>query len=131
MNKSLFVFGIALLFTSCLGYYPKGIFTPTKEGYKPDCAGNTAEVQLLFDGEPVSFEYERIGIIEIQGEYTGNETDQLKSLKALAQSKCCDAVIGIKKSYVKREVGLVVSNEPNQTYNAVSFSGVAVKKKVK
>jgi len=129
MKKILVFTVLAVVASSCLGYNSKEIFTPTKEGFKADCVTPPAEVQLLFDGEPVTFQYERIGLIEVQAEYTGNEKDQLKTLTNLAKSKCCDAVIGIKKGYVTREMGLVFTNDPSQNYQAVSFSGIAVKKK--
>jgi hypothetical protein len=129
MKRGIFFIGLSLLLTSCVGYYSKEIFTPLKSDYKADCVTPPTEVQLLFEGESVNFEYERIGLIEVQAEYTGKEADQLKVLTNLAKAKCCDAVIGIKKGYVVREIGLVFTNETNQTYQAVSFSGIAVKKK--
>ncbi len=117
-----------IMLQSCVGYNPKEIFTPLNSNYKPDCTVPPTQVELLFEVEPVNFKYEKVGLIEVQAEYTGSEPDQLKKLCALAQSKCCDAVIGVKKGYVTREMGLVFTNEPNQTYQAVSFSGIAVKK---
>jgi hypothetical protein len=124
----LFVF-ITALFSACLGYNPREIFTPLKENVKTDCTTPTVEVQLFFEGESINFQYEKIGLIEVQADYLGNETDQLNRLKALAKSKCCDAIIGVKKGYVTRETGLVFTNEPAKKFEAVSFSGVAVQKK--
>lgn len=120
---------VSIVLQSCVGYKPHEIFTPLKTDYKLDCPTPPEEVQLLFEGEQINFEYERIGLIEIQAEYTGKEADQLKTLSNLAKSKCCDAIIGIKKGYVTREMGLVFTAEPYQTFQAVSFSGIAVKKK--
>lgn len=120
---------IIVLCSACIGYNPREIFTPLKENFKADCAVAPTEVQLFFEGEPINFEYERIGLIEVQAEYTGKETDQLKTLSTLAKSKCCNAVIGIKKGYVTREMGLVFTTDPGQQFQAVSFSGIAVQKK--
>jgi len=117
---------VSILLHSCVGYNPHEIFTPLKTDYKDNCPSPPTEVQLLFEGEPVNFQYERVGLIEVQAEYTGREEDQLKTITNLAKSKCCDAVIGIKKGYVTREMGLVFTTEPNQTFQAVSFSGIAV-----
>jgi hypothetical protein len=129
MKRVVVLIGLSVVLTSCLGYHSKEIFTPLKEDFKADCTTQPPEVQLLFEGEPVDFIYEKVGLIEVQAEYTGKELDQLKKLTALAKSKCCDAVIGIKKGYVTREMGLVFTTEPNQSYEAVSFTGIAVKKK--
>jgi len=119
---------VAVSLNSCIGYNPKEIFTPFNANYKADCAVPPADVELVFEGELPNFKYEKVGLIEIQAEYIGKEVDQLNSLKKLAKSKCCNAVIGVKKGYVTRDMGLVFTNDKNETYQAVSFSGIAVKK---
>lgn len=119
---------ILFLLNSCIGYYPKEIFTPLGNELA-NCTKNDTIVDLFFDGEPITFEYEKVGLIEVQGANFDKDIDVINVLKELANEKCCDAVIGIKKEYLQREAGLVFENEHESTYKSISYYGIGVKRK--
>lgn len=129
---------LLLLFSlnSCIGLSSRNIFTDlrnnatgTSLNSTEDCTKSDMVVSLYFESEPINFEYEKIGLIEVQGNEYANNEELLDKLKKLSKSKCCDAIIGIKKNYVIRESGLLFTDESLEKYSAISFSGIAIKKK--
>ena len=125
--------------TSCVGYGAYASFTDLSDkkndGTKPvdeNCLNSTMEVSLLFDGEPINFEYERVGLIESEGGIDSNDEDVLKELKKRSKEKCCDMVIGVKKGKGQTEAGLlfITDFEKSHKYNTIIYSGIAVKRKV-
>ena len=113
---------------SCIGYYPKEVFTPL-QNKTIDCVKNDSLVDLYFEGEPITFEYEKIGLIEVHGASSDNDADVILLLKKLASEKCCNAVIGIKKGNTVRESGLAFVEKNEYTYNSTTYFGVGVRKK--
>ncbi|VXC22857.1 conserved hypothetical protein [Flavobacterium sp. 9AF] len=113
---------------SCIGYYPKEIFTPLQDE-TINCTTKDTIVDLYFEGEPINFEYEKIGLIEVHGANLDNDKDVILLLKKMAIEKCCNAIIGIKKGNTVRESGLVFVEKHEYTYNSTTYFGVGVRKK--
>ncbi|MCL9804996.1 hypothetical protein NAT51_05670 [Flavobacterium amniphilum] len=137
--KKLAALFVLVNLTSCVGYGAYASFTDLSDkkndGTKPaeeNCLNSTLEVNLLFEGEPVNFEYERIGLIESEGGIDSNDEDVLKELKARAKEKCCDMVIGVKKGKGQTEAGLlfITDFEKSHKYSTIIYSGIGVKRKV-
>ena len=122
---------VVLSLTSCgFGYSIDEKFTPLNPSQTPiACATLPEYVELFFEGEKYNFEYEKQGMIEVQGDRYAKDAELIEKLKKLAKSKCCDAVINLKKNYIDRESGFIFSNEPTEKYSAISYFGIAVKKK--
>ena len=76
----------------------------------------------------VDFEYEKIGLIEIQGNYSSKDVDLIEEVKKIALSKCCDAVINLKKNYIDRDKKLLFTDVPDEKYTSTVYNGIAVRK---
>jgi hypothetical protein len=84
---------------------------------------------LFFDGEPITFEYTKIGLIEVKGDPNTSTPDLLNHLKYEAFKNGGDAVIVVKDGYATRQSGVVFSKTPPTNYTSHIFSGIAVKVK--
>jgi hypothetical protein len=138
-RKILFLI-LLINLSSCVGLYQSGVFTDLRDNKnevnkltEENCSKSEVEVTLFFEGEPINFEYERIGLVEVKGNQSSNDKDVLEELKVLSKGKCCDAVIGIKKSQVTREAGIIfiTDSKDSYKYNAITYSGIAIKRKNK
>ncbi len=129
-SKLAAVSGLVLAFQSCgFGYSVHQSFTPLDKT-EVNCEAVPGTVELVFEGEKAGFEYDKIGLVEVQGEKGSNDAELLEKIKLLAKSKCCDAILNLKKEYTDRERGIVFSDEPDEKYSAITYHGIAVKKKV-
>lgn len=129
--KYLTLIIIALIIESCaVGYSVSRDFTPLSK-VTISCDTPPENVDLLFEGKKIDFEYEKIGMIEIQGQYSSTNTELIEEVKKLAKSKCCDAVINLKKVYVDRDRKLLFTDVPNDKYTSITYNGLAVRKKIK
>jgi hypothetical protein len=82
---------------------------------------------LFFDGEPITFEYTKIGLIEVKGDPNTSTTDLLNHLKYEAFKNGGDAVIVVKDGYATRQSGVIFSKTPPTNYTSHIFSGIAIK----
>lgn len=138
-KRYLFLIAPVLL-TSCYGYYTAAKFvdltdrkTALTSKEEEACLKSDIDVKLFFEGEPINFEYERVGLIEANGASSANDKEVIDELKKEAKRKCCDAVIGIRNSQVQREEGLLFITEEKDEYKykSITYSGIAVKIKQK
>jgi hypothetical protein len=129
--RTITVLLVVFTLNSCgFGYSIGEKFTSLNPSQTPTtCATLPENVDLFFEGEKIDFEYEKQGLIEVQGDRYANDAELLEKLKKLAKSKCCNAIINLKKNYIDRESGFVFSNEPTEKYSAISYFGIAVIKK--
>jgi hypothetical protein len=105
-------------------------FTPFDTTAKTiNCETKIENVELVFEGEKVNFEYDKIGLIEVQGESFSNDKEVMEKIKALAKTNCCDAIINLKRDRTNRESGLLFTTEYDHSYSAITFHGIAVRKK--
>jgi hypothetical protein len=84
-------------------------------------------VGLFFEGEKFDFEYEKIGVIEVQGDRSSTDEDILKEIRVLALKRGCNAIINLKNGLIKREQGIIFQKDPYTEYTAIAYNGVAVK----
>jgi hypothetical protein len=126
--KSFILLFLVISLNSCIGFSSKDIFTELKDPKAVNCQNLPENVELYFDSETILFSYEKIGLIEVQGDGYLNDKEILEKLKKLAKSKCCDAIIGIKKNYISRESGLLFTDQHTNEYKTISYNGIAVKK---
>jgi hypothetical protein len=135
MNKKI-ITATALIFLfltlqSCgYGHSVAQNFTPLDTNNKTiNCETQIENVELVFDGEKVNFEYDKVGLIEVQGESFSNDKEVMEKIKALAKTNCCDAIINLKRDRTNRESGLLFTTEYDHKYSAITFHGIAVRKK--
>lgn len=115
-----------ILFNSCsVGLEVSKTFTPLTT---LNCDTIPSKVNLYFEGEKIDFEYEKIGLIEIQGNYSSKDVDLIEEVKKIASSKCCDAVINLKKNYIDRDKKLLFTDVPDEKYTSTVYNGIAVRK---
>lgn len=127
IKKIIAIAGLIAFSYSCIGYYPKEVFTPLQD--EPiTCNKKDSIVALYFEGEPINFEYEKVGLIEIQGANYDNDSQVIRDLKKLAIAKCCDAVIGIRKGSVEREEGLAFVGDGDFTYKSITYYGIGIRR---
>lgn len=118
---------VLIFFNSCaIGYSVEKNFTPLTA---TTCDTISQNIELFFEGEKINFEYEKIGLIEIKGEYSSTNDELIEEVKKMAKSKCCDAVINLKKNYVERDKILLFTDVPNEKYTSTIYNGIAVRKK--
>lgn len=122
---------VALVVQSCgYGHSVVQNFTPLDTTAKTiNCETPPQNIELVFDGEKVNFEYDKVGLIEVQGESFSNDKEVLEKIKALAKTNCCDAIINLKRDRTNRESGLLFTTEYDHNYSAITFHGIAVRKK--
>ena len=128
----LFSIGIvAVTLNSCgFGYSTSEKFTPFDPEQKTiNCETLPEKVELFFESETIDFKYEKLGVIEVIGEQSATDAEILEKLKKMAKSKCCDAIINLKRGYVVRERGVVFNNEPVENYSDIAYFGLGVKKR--
>jgi hypothetical protein len=118
---------LTIFINSCsVGYSVDRTFTPL---ITLNCETMPENVALFFEGEKIDFEYEKIGLIEIQGQYSSTDAELIEEVKKMAKSKCCDIVINLKKSYVDRDKKLLFTDVPDEKYTSIVYNGIAVRKK--
>ncbi|MBS1652610.1 MAG: hypothetical protein JSU07_11440 [Bacteroidetes bacterium] len=84
-------------------------------------------IQLFFDGEPIKFEYKKIGLVETTGNKTSTDIDLFNQLKYLAYQSGADAIISIKQDFVNKQDPNSM-NKYKMYYSAKHYVGIAVKK---
>jgi hypothetical protein len=85
-------------------------------------------VAVVFEGEPISFEYERVGLIEALGGTQSSEENLLVEIKTLAAQRNCNAVIALRKTYTGRSSYDLLSRESTEVkYQAGTLNGIAVR----
>ncbi|MFT3687380.1 MAG: hypothetical protein QM783_21070 [Phycisphaerales bacterium] len=102
MKKTLIIitslFALALLQSCGYGYSIEKNFTPLDTTVKTiNCETQPQNVELVFEGEKVNFEYEKVGLIEVQGDWASNDKEVMEKITALAKTNCCDAIINLKR----------------------------------
>lgn len=122
---------LVLTIESCsFGYDVQQNFTPLDPTVKTiTCETQTENVELVFESEKVNFEYEKVGVIEIMGESSSKDEDMLGKIKQMAKSKCCDAIINLKRDRSDRQSGVLFDPKYNHNYSAITYHGIAVRKK--
>ncbi len=121
------------VFTSCLSTYGDNIMRhytllrpDTSHLYPVD-----KPVAVFFEGEPIAFDYDKMGIIEVKGDQYCTTANLLDHLKYEAMKNGANGVIGVKDAYATRQSGLLFSKTPPTEYSSHIYSGIAVKLKVK
>ncbi len=122
---------VAALIESCsYGYNVIQNFTPLDTTVKTiTCETPPQNVELVFESEKVTFDYEKIGVIEVQGEWTSKDSEILEKIKTLAKNNCCDAIISLKRDRSNRDAGMIFTSEYDHHYAAIIYHGIAVRKK--
>lgn len=128
MNFFVIISGSLLLHSCSYGTYVGETFTPLTETIEA-CTTPPEQVDLFFEGEKIDFDYVKIGLIQVEGAIDTSQKELIIKLKKGAQSKCADAIIGIKKVYQTREKGLLLTDVKPEVYSSEVFYGVAVRKR--
>jgi len=128
MKFFVIINGSLLLHSCSYGTYVGETFTPLTETIEV-CTTPPEQVGLFFEGEKIDFDYVKIGLIQVEGTMDTPQKELITKLKKGAQSKCADAIIGIKKVYQTREKGLLFTDVKPEVYSSEVFYGVAVRKR--
>ena len=111
--------------TSCMPYG-----TLTQVNYtqlqKSPCAEKSNRIYLFFKGEQYDFNYEKIGLIEVNGRAYANEAEVLDYMKKKAWEQCADAIINIEIGETTRESGISFVEETEEVYRSKMYRGIAV-----
>lgn len=91
------------------------------------CNDRPNNVFLFFEGENIDFQYQKMAIIEVDGEKYSDNTAILNQLKCSAWSNCADGIINVKKTYKNREMGVIGNDKSKEVYTSSVFTGIAVK----
>jgi hypothetical protein len=126
MKFFVIINGSLLLHSCSYGTYVGETFTPLTETIEV-CTTPPEQVGLFFEGEKI--DYVKIGLIQVEGTMDTPQKELITKLKKGAQSKCADAIIGIKKVYQTREKGLLFTDVKPEVYSSEVFYGVAVRKR--
>lgn len=95
---------------------------------KPEILKQQIDSVLIFvEGEKLNFEFEKVGLIEIQGAQNSYDEDLILDLKKETIRRDCDAIINFQKNYTDREAGILFSKEPLRKYTSKTYGGIAVK----
>ncbi|MEM6643574.1 MAG: hypothetical protein AAF616_11395 [Bacteroidota bacterium] len=127
MKKSLFNFYLmAQGLSSCITY---GEATQSQFASlnSTPCLDRSENVFLFFEEEDINFEYEKVGLLEVDGGRYARLQELLDELKYKAWSNCANAVLFVKQSTTVRESGTTFSDEQEELYSTTRLSGLAVK----
>ena len=127
MKKSNYLFLtmlLTVLIQGCYGYRPSVEYTAFKN---EDCEEKHQSLYLFFDGEEIAFEYEKLGLIEVEGEQFASNTEALNKLKQKAWENCANGLIKIETGYKNRERGVAFVEETEEVYSAKFYKAIAVK----
>jgi len=122
---------LAAILQSCsYDYNVQQNFTPLDSNAPTiNCEVPPTDVELVFESEKVNFEYEKVGVIEVMGEWTSTDKEMLDKIKLLAKNKCCDAIINLKRDRSDRQAGMLFDSQYDHNYSAITYHGIAVRKK--
>lgn len=126
-NYLLCIFCLAIL-PSCLVTYGDNNYSSITTVNTVDCDDKAERMYLFFEGEPIDYEYERIGLVEAKGNRYSSDELLMGYLKNEAWNACANAIINIKKDYQVREEGSILDDDDERDYyDATIISGLAVR----
>lgn len=123
-TKFILILQMAILMSGCVAtenFYQSEITAKTDR----PCVSKSDKLYLFFEGEPINFDYEVVGMVKSTGKKNASGDDVLNHLKYEAWSNCANAIINISqesvsKSYLQTDYNLT------DTYNVPSYSGLAI-----
>ncbi|SNR15949.1 hypothetical protein [Tenacibaculum jejuense] len=124
INYLCFSILLASLIQGCYGYRPSVEYTAFKN---EDCKEKHQSLYLFFEGEEIAFEYEKLGLVEVEGEQFASNTEALDKLKQKAWENCANGLIKIETGYKDRERGVAFVEETEEVYSAKFYKAIAVK----
>lgn len=127
--KNTFFCTIYLAFlSSCMVTYGDNNYSRITKVNEIECVDKAERMYLFFEGEPIDYTYERIGLVEANGNrFTSNDL-VMDYLKYEAWNACANAIINIKRDFKTREEGSMLDDEDDTDfYDATVYSGLAVR----
>lgn len=95
---------------------------------KIDCEEKSNTMHTFFQGENIDFNYQKIGLVEVEGDRVASDTEIIDYMKYYAWDNCANALINIEKDYITRELTYHYSDhDEQQIHNATLYRGLAVK----
>jgi hypothetical protein len=113
--------------TSCFVTYGDRTSSNITRLTQDTCKLPAKHVLLFFDGEPIDFKYDKIGLVEAEGAENVSNEKVLDYLKYEAWKNCADAIIKVKPGYKDREQGTLFDKDSERVYASKVFSGLAVR----
>jgi len=114
------------LFYGCVSY-GNNTETSFNKLNNVNCIKRSDKIHVFFEGEPIDFEYQKIGIVEsVGGEYSTDE-EILNQLKYSALNNCADGIISVSTGYKNRVIGTTFVEGSEQNYNSKYYHGIAIK----
>lgn len=125
----IFATTLTLLLQSCTVTYGDETQSRMMKFENTTCGEKPDRVHLFFESEKVDFEYQKIGLIEVEGNENAYDEKLISHLKYQAWQYCADAVIGIETDFRPRETGLLTDRSDARVYSSKVMKGIAVKVK--
>ena len=129
-KQTILALMIAVIVSGCLvnvGGNTRSTFTKLDS---IPCSQKPEKVYLFFENEAIDFEYQKIGLVSVEGGIAASETDVLDRLKFEARNVCANAVIQVAGKQIERTESKLFDSSSNEKYNAIKYNGIAVKIKV-
>jgi hypothetical protein len=129
-KQTILALMIAVIVSGCLvnvGGNTRSTFTKLDS---IPCSQKPEKVYLFFENEAIDFEYQKIGLVSVEGGIAASETDVLDRLKFEARNVCANAVIQVAGKQIERTESKLFDSSTNEKYNAIKYYGIAVKIKV-
>lgn len=118
---------LTIIFSGCISYgnYTKSELISVTEY---SCNQKSDTLSVLFEGEKFDFEYDRIGLVKVEGKRYTSDDEVLNHLKYQAWRNCADAIINISLGSKTREEGMILfSGDDDDDYTSTVFTGLAVR----
>ncbi|MEP1033610.1 hypothetical protein [Ekhidna sp.] len=126
MQTNLLSLLILIFLFGCVSYgeTTKSDFSPLKQ---ITCEEKPKEIYLFMENEKVDFEYERIGLIEVQGGQYVSLTEVTNELKFKAWENCANGILNVSQGNTIRASGTAFVDESEDLYSSKVLTGVAVR----
>lgn len=113
------------LFSKCVSYGNTTVsqYTPIKN---TPCNQPPSNFYLFFEGESLDFKYEKVGLVETDGEEYAKTEDMINNLSYKAWNNCANGLINIKHEIREREKGRTFDSTSTEIYNSQHYSAVAI-----
>lgn len=119
---------VSIFLSSCLVTYNDFTSSTITKLAEVKCKNPANQIGLYFEGEPIRFQYEKIGLVEAKGAPNASNGNVLDHLKFAAWTNCANAIINIKQGYKNEQTGLIFDSQTQKrNFSATVFSGLAVR----
>lgn len=125
-TQILLLFLVGATLSSCsvtYGDYDYGEYTRIDSIH---CIDPPASIYLFYEGEPLDFEYVKLGEVESSGAKHSSNASVLDHLKYKAWINCANGLINVSAGYRDREQGTLFHSDLEEIYSSRYYHAIAV-----